>query len=301
MIDQDRVISMGGIFLFAMMTFGIPSVTAQTPSLTLATVETMPGAIEVPVPLRLTHKAPVHALAIGITYDQLNTTLVEFSLGGGVLDGIQLEFSHLDIDPTSGEIAFFVVLDSSAPYDPVIPPGADQLVAELIFDMGSGLLPGQEFLVEFSEGVGTPPATNHVFASFSSACYGTVDGAAMVPDLISGKLVISNENSFIAEDMTVAAGSQGTVGQLLGTNTQALDGFAVVVFDNQLLHTLRVLAGETEVSSLDVLDANDDGSVNISDAIFTMKYLFQEGPPIPPPFPNPGAKTSGQHSGTASY
>ena len=39
----------------------------------------------------------------------------------------------------------------------------------------------------------------------------------------------------------------------------------------------------------DALDANDDGSADISDGIYVLNFLFQGGPPIPEPWPLPGA------------
>ena len=39
---------------------------------------------------------------------------------------------------------------------------------------------------------------------------------------------------------------------------------------------------------LDVLDANDDGQPDVSDAVFLLRYLFSAGAPPPAPFPKPG-------------
>ena len=38
----------------------------------------------------------------------------------------------------------------------------------------------------------------------------------------------------------------------------------------------------------DALDANDDGQLDIADAIYVLNYLFIAGPAMPPPFPEPG-------------
>ena len=35
--------------------------------------------------------------------------------------------------------------------------------------------------------------------------------------------------------------------------------------------------------ALDALDANDDGSVDISDAIYMLSFLFEGGPQMPAP------------------
>ena len=39
----------------------------------------------------------------------------------------------------------------------------------------------------------------------------------------------------------------------------------------------------------DAADANDDGGVNATDAVFTLDYLFKAGPPPASPFPRAGS------------
>ena len=38
----------------------------------------------------------------------------------------------------------------------------------------------------------------------------------------------------------------------------------------------------------DALDSDDNGSIDISDPIFLLSFVFQGGPEPPPPFPGPG-------------
>ena len=46
--------------------------------------------------------------------------------------------------------------------------------------------------------------------------------------------------------------------------------------------------GGSGAECLDVMDANDDGEADVSDAIFVLRYLFSSGAPPPAPFPAPG-------------
>jgi len=46
--------------------------------------------------------------------------------------------------------------------------------------------------------------------------------------------------------------------------------------------------GDGPQSCRDILDANDDGDPNISDAVYTLRYLFSGGTVIPPPYPDAG-------------
>jgi hypothetical protein len=36
------------------------------------------------------------------------------------------------------------------------------------------------------------------------------------------------------------------------------------------------------------MDGDDDGKINITDPIYVLSALFLGGPPIPPPYPEPG-------------
>ncbi len=51
---------------------------------------------------------------------------------------------------------------------------------------------------------------------------------------------------------------------------------------------LYLFAGTDSHSCYDSLDANDDGTVNIADPVMTLGYLFAHQPSPPAPFPEPG-------------
>ena len=55
--------------------------------------------------------------------------------------------------------------------------------------------------------------------------------------------------------------------------------------------------GDAVVHCEDAGDANDDGRLDISDAIYIFGYLFRGGPPPISPFPNPGRDFSGDELG----
>jgi hypothetical protein len=40
------------------------------------------------------------------------------------------------------------------------------------------------------------------------------------------------------------------------------------------------------------MDTNDDGKVDLTDAIYTLRFLFNGGEPIPEPYPAPGVDPS---------
>ncbi len=51
---------------------------------------------------------------------------------------------------------------------------------------------------------------------------------------------------------------------------------------------LNYLFGDGTVACLDAADADDTGSINITDPIGVLQYVFLDGPAPLPPFPNPG-------------
>jgi hypothetical protein len=57
---------------------------------------------------------------------------------------------------------------------------------------------------------------------------------------------------------------------------------------------MRLFLGGEALPCLDAADANDVGRVDISDPIFLLRFLFLGGPPPPPPFPEPGEDLSPQ-------
>ncbi len=53
--------------------------------------------------------------------------------------------------------------------------------------------------------------------------------------------------------------------------------------------TLGYLFLGNEPDCLEALDANDDQEINIADAVFLLVHLFRGGPPPPAPYPHPGS------------
>jgi hypothetical protein len=51
----------------------------------------------------------------------------------------------------------------------------------------------------------------------------------------------------------------------------------------------------------DAVDANDDGKIDITDALTVLLHLFQSGPPPPQPFPDCGSDTTGDTFGCARF
>ena len=53
--------------------------------------------------------------------------------------------------------------------------------------------------------------------------------------------------------------------------------------------------GDSDLTCLDAADANDDGKVDLSDAVFTLGYLFGGGSALPPPSGERGLDPTADH------
>ena len=60
-----------------------------------------------------------------------------------------------------------------------------------------------------------------------------------------------------------------------------------------------LFGGAGEVPCEDAADANDDGALNVADAVYGLTYLFSGGGPPPAPFPEPGVDPTADALGCA--
>lgn len=58
------------------------------------------------------------------------------------------------------------------------------------------------------------------------------------------------------------------------------------------IFTLIYLFSNGEPNCLDAVDANDDGGLDLADALYLLGYLYDDGPPPPPPFEEAGFDTT---------
>jgi len=132
----SRPRSLLGASILLLVCLTLPTVVqAQSPMLELESIKVYPGQNAAPVGLFLSHTAPVEGLEIGLATSSPTVVMTEFLLFGGVLQGLSLEFSAVSIEADGREASIEWILDSSAPFDLVIPAGEDQLLATLLVDV----------------------------------------------------------------------------------------------------------------------------------------------------------------------
>ncbi|MGA1534529.1 MAG: S8 family serine peptidase [Planctomycetota bacterium] len=208
-------------------------------------------------PVLLTTDRPLVAYSFGLPWsaDQLAPTGA--TLVGTV--GESAAFALVTIDPVAEAITASVIIDTSEPYDLVIPPGADYLALQVEWLVDALLPAPAEIVIPVASGLGSPP----VAVAFTGA-----NNQNVVPLTLAGTiLVLPNQRFFLRGD----ANDDGTI--------TLADPIAL------LSHLFQGVLIPCE----DAGDANDDGMVDISDAVFVLQHLFTGGPPPELPWPVAGS------------
>ena len=70
------------------------------------------------------------------------------------------------------------------------------------------------------------------------------------------------------------------------------DGDGDLLITDAIATLGSLFAGSPGLDCLDAADTNDDGAVDLSDAVYGLSFLFLGGMLIPPPYPLPGTDWS---------
>ena len=157
---------------------GVSVVSAQVPTLALSSVEVYPGQSGIPLELTVSHVGSIEGIEIGLAASDSSLTIEDVILTGGVLEGLDLEFSSVQIDATGGTAAISWILDSTVPFTTFLAPGADQLLGAVLCSVDDDLAVGETLFLDFIDGVGAPPITNTVHSS----------AIALSPQTVAGQL-----------------------------------------------------------------------------------------------------------------
>jgi len=202
-----------------------------------------------------------------------------FDISGTIVEEVQAEFiSHqTDNDPDDGdgcELIIGILVDQQAPFTGATLPATEQLLRLgcLRFDIADDpSLCGSCLSVEFCDdinGRGTTPAFN--LASVSNQSY---------PLQTSGcDLCVGASPVFHRGDCNYSLGGKMSV--------NIADAAAMVSF------LFGPPGSKFEPPCMDACDCNDDGQIDLVDAICTLGFLFELGS-FPPP-PGPGFTPSGE-------
>ncbi|MEE2883438.1 MAG: hypothetical protein VYD70_06885 [Planctomycetota bacterium] len=232
---------------------------AQSPLLEMADVVVFPGQSGIEVPISLSSDQSISGVQVGIAVDPDRIILQYLDLTEGVLEAISVEFLETTIDVEEGEATLVVIIDSTAPFDQSLPVGTGALLAVLVLDASSWLVPSNIEPIAFSDGVGQPPVDNLIL----------IDGIGVVPDLADGSLSVISQNVLLAQS-TIGVASVGEINHeisLRGYNVDDLQGFSSAMsFDPLVLSCSHASVEDTitDVAGAEFVEEiinNDEGYV----------------------------------------
>lgn len=204
------------------------SASAQAPILEMGEVVVYPGQADAEVAITLTAVEAVSGVQVGIAVDPDRIFLQELNFDGSVIQAVTVEFLDSSVDLVEGEATLVAIFDDAAPFDQSLPSPDHLLLATLVFDASSWLVPSNIEPIAFSDGVGEPALDNLVL----------VDGIGVNPERIDGSLSVLSQNVLLATSSSgqVSAGEIDFEVSLRGYNVDALQGFSsVLAFDPTIL------------------------------------------------------------------
>ncbi|MBI4605518.1 MAG: hypothetical protein HY721_26430 [Planctomycetes bacterium] len=301
------------------------------------------GASGEEIPLRADNDEPVLGFAIAVRLDPAQLAATAISAAGTLAEGADYFAGRMD--PAAGALAYGCVFAFQPRPGGVMPPGTDRVLAKVVVDVGGAAGTVTEVVFGDVQIDPSPPVKNSLTKE---------TGHTLVPSLSAGTIAIEDRTPRI-EEVTPGEGRAGdafrVAGRFFGEPGLAVrvcgapaeaalepDGRTLVVtapecgsvgFAEVEVCTVRgcdarpegfrylpppetpFVRGNTNTDASvdlsdgirvllylflggepsrcqDSMDANDDGGVDLSDASYLFNFLFLGGPEIPPPYPAPG-------------
>lgn len=219
-----------------------------------------------PVPLVVVNTDDLQGLSISGSYDLDYLVGQDVTITGTITEAVGAEFFESNIDNVVGTFVVGILLDLLPPFQSqTIPPiGQPQAVAHLLVDVLPSAIAVDEVIVHLEDGFGTPPVQNVLVIELQSVS----------PMLVDGVIEIIPQRPFIRGD----------------TN----DDFHLDLSDLVVLALSATGALELPPCTAP-FDVDDNGKIQITDAVALGTYLFLEGPQPAAPFPAPGTDPTGPY------
>lgn len=219
----------------------------------------LPGDSLVPVGINIFNKEQVAGLSLSAAYDSEKLTLVEIAIDETLTEALNCEFFQPIINNEAGYFIVGILLDDQPPMDPgkhYPVTGYQHLVSKALFNVKPDVAEVQEIPISLQDGLSDPPINNRV----------VIDNQSITPQLIDGLFTIGRNPVFLRGDV----------------NSDEKVNLADPIM---LMNWLFI---DSEINCVKAADADDDGEVMLNDAMYLLYYLFERGPVIMPPFPEPG-------------
>ena len=198
--------------------FGGP-VAAQSPTLALDSSEVYPGQTGIPLELTLSHVGSVEGLEIGLAPSVDTVVITDLLLEDSVLNGVDLEFSSIDLAADGQELAIEWILDSTVPFTSFLPPGADQLLGTLLVAIDEDHNSALPASIDFVDGVGVASVANRVFAS----------NVELMPQTVAAQLTGITTNLFSFETLPASVGDTEHLVDVVVHNDTSVQGFSLAI------------------------------------------------------------------------
>jgi hypothetical protein len=207
-----------------------------------------------------------------------------FSLEGTITQTVGAEFVNVhckngrspteELGPRPGELIVGILVDALPPFDgQELPPTNDYLLLVCVnFQLSASAKCNTCCPITFCDGAvgaGRVPIRN----------LASVMNQSVKPQLVNGEVCVLAEPTFIRGDCNFSDGAPDRHGPV-----------AVDISDAASVISFLFLTGTWKFHPpcLDACDANDDGRVDLADAVFILRYLFKFDREPKAPFPNPG-------------
>ncbi len=245
------------------VTVSPPENVVRIPAITV--IRSQPG---ITIPVYATHPDPLQGYQIGLRWDPTVFLYNEATIVGTVSEPLLPDF--LIINPLDGPngvegLTMGVVFDTIPPLDGrVIPPGIDQRLVHVNVDVLGTAPADQISVIEFDDTIGDPPILNIFTVAGVSKLPFQIDGQVLVVPLSFPPPILFLRGDF-DNDLQVAIN----------------DAVAILAY---------LFAGGAPPGCVDSADVNDTGTIDLSDPVNLLNFLFTgSNQPPPYPWPTPGA------------
>ena len=221
----------------------------------------------------------IQGFSMALTYCCDISARESFDITGTIVEAVGAEFVSVQADNDSAdgdgcELIIGVLVDALPPFDGATLPPTDTLmrVGCVTFDVKNDeTLCGKCCPIEFTDGVnarGKVPIKNLI----------SVENVSVSPQTANCELCIEDREKFFRGDCNFSR---------MG------NGMAVDIADAAAVVSFLFLPGTMKFQPpcLDACDCNDDGRIDLADAVCILQYLFQFG--RFPPAPGPGLRETG--------
>lgn len=228
----------------------------------------------------------IQGISMALCYDPAFIRCLEtYSLAGTITETVGAEFVnvHCENDLTDGDGASLVVgilVDALPPFDGQTLPSSEEYLKLICvdFEIAANAPCDECSPITFCEanGRGKVPIRN----------LASVRNRSVIPNLVNSEVCILATAVFIRGDCNFAELDS----IMFNPGTSPSGWYEVDIADAASVISFLFLTGvdHFDPPCLDACDANDDGRIDLADAVFILQYLFKMGKEPKPPFPDPG-------------